>query len=481
MKQLPQKEQKEAPKQLKAEDLKGWTLVRPIKANVSKPARRVAGVLLGQNMNRLADEDLVMIYTSEPVYNNKDLRYVVWYTLHKMTPSATDAFTPTGASAYLHKDDVMFEELEDKEKSAKNVLKMMASMPKMMGMQVGADPEIFLKSSKNHHLIPAFMALPDKRKVPAEENGYWDGFQAEFNTKPGACLAYHIDSLQRGLQNTLNSAKKTLKREDVAFSTKTVVNLSKASVTVAKKEHMQFGCTPSLNAYNEELAIPPGEVVPFRMSGGHIHLGISRKTQESHQDFKERLERYVKALDAVLGVAGVALFAKYDDPRRRFLYGRAGEYRTPPHGLEYRVLSNAWLIHPVAAHIVFEIARKAVNMAESGIFEAGWDATEEETRDVINNCNVKGAQEIMERNKEVMVTLLHSIRPVYLPTPKGSMAAGEILFRIIMKGFHSVIDQKKTLEENWNIGTKEGWRGHSEGENKNITRALPTIANGQLI
>lgn len=474
MKPLPQKEQKEAPKQLKVEELKGWTLVRPIKANVSKPPRRIKGLLLGQNLNRLANEDVVMIYSSEPVYGNKDLRYVVWYV-----PAESDVYG--GASAYLHKDDVMFEELEDSEKHAKKVLKIMASMPRMVGMHVGADPEIFLKSSKNHHLIPAFMALPDKSAIKSEESGYWDGFQAEFNTKPGGCLAYHIDSLQRGLQNTLLSAKKTLKREDVAFSTKTVVNLSKASITAAKKEHMQFGCTPSLNAYNEELAIPPGEVVPFRMSGGHVHLGIGKKVGETNQVYKERLARYVKVLDAVLGVAGVALFAKYDDPRRRFLYGRAGEYRTPPHGLEYRVLSNAWLIHPVAAHLVFEIARKAVNMAESGLFETGWDATEEETRDIINNCNVKGAQEIMERNKEVMVALLHSIRPTQLTTPKGSMDAGEILFRIIMKGFHTVIDQKKTLEENWNIGTKEEWTGHSEGKNKNITRALPTIANGQLI
>lgn len=473
MKQLPQKEQ-EAPKQLKVEELKNWMLVKPIKANISKTQRGYRGLSLGQNTNRLANEDVVVIYSSDPFYGSKDVRYIVWY-------APAEATSYNGRATYLHKDDVLFEELEDGERHAKKALKIMASLPKLPGMQVGADPEIFLKSNKNHHLIPAFMALPDKAAIKSEESGYWDGFQAEFNTKPGSCLAYHIDSLQRGLKNTLNSAKVALKREDVAFSTKTVVNLSKASVAAAKKEHMQFGCTPSLNAYNEELAIPPGEVVPFRMSGGHVHLGILKKAGEGNQDYKERLARYVKVLDAVLGVAGVALFAKYDDPRRRFLYGRAGEYRTPPHGLEYRVLSNAWLIHPVAAHLVFEIARKAVNMAECGLFEAGWDTTEQETRDVINNCDVKKAQEIMERNKEVMVALLHSIRPVHLPTPKGNMAAGEILFRIILKGFHTVIDQKKTLEENWNIGTKQEWRGHSEGENKNITRALPTIANGQLI
>src|ERR1019366_5440055 len=95
----------------------------------------------------------------------------------------------------------------------------------------------------------------------------------------------------------------------------------------------------------------------------------------------------VKAMDAIAGVACVALFAKYDNPIRRQYYGLPGEYRLPKHGLEYRALSNAWLIHPLIMNLVIDFARKAAIMGKEGLFSK-WKATEQETIDCITNCDV---------------------------------------------------------------------------------------------
>jgi hypothetical protein len=66
--------------------------------------------------------------------------------------------------------------------------------------------------------------------------------------------------------------------------------------------------------------------VPFRTTGGHIHFGIGKRDDET-------VSRMVKALDAIIGVACVSLFDGIDDPRRRRMYGLAGEYRLPEYGV----------------------------------------------------------------------------------------------------------------------------------------------------
>jgi len=55
-----------------------------------------------------------------------------------------------------------------------------------------------------------------------------------------------------------------------------------------------------------------------------------------------------------------------DEPVRREYYGLAGEYRLPPHGLEYRSLSCAWIFHPKAAATILDLARRVVVYATSG-------------------------------------------------------------------------------------------------------------------
>src|SRR3546814_13097781 len=50
--------------------------------------------------------------------------------------------------------------------------------------------------------------------------------------------------------------------------------------------------------------------------------------------------KLTKQLDAFLALP--SLFSD-DQVKRRSMYGAAGAFRTNPYGVEYRVLSNAWL------------------------------------------------------------------------------------------------------------------------------------------
>jgi hypothetical protein len=67
----------------------------------------------------------------------------------------------------------------------------------------------------------------------------------------------------------------------------------------------------------------------------------------------------VPLLDILLGNTCVLIDRNEFAVERRKVYGRAGEYRTPKHGLEYRTLSNFWLINYQMMSFVFGMARFA--------------------------------------------------------------------------------------------------------------------------
>jgi hypothetical protein len=79
----------------------------------------------------------------------------------------------------------------------------------------------------------------------------------------------------------------------------------------------------------------------------------------------DRRQELVQLLDIVLGNTCVMIDRDPLQKERRKHYGRAGEYRLPDHGLEYRTLSNFWLRDYALASFVFGMARYAVMILHS--------------------------------------------------------------------------------------------------------------------
>lgn len=311
--------------------------------------------------------------------------------------------------------------------------------------QLGSDPEIFVENAGS--LVPAFEFLSSKAErgrfaLNNYSHIYWDGFQAEFETNPNICLAYQVDSIQAGLARVLTAARKHT--PTATLSTATVMDIPDTLLQTAKDEHVNFGCMPSLNAYGLQGAGLPGRQVNFRPAGGHIHFGIAKPSEEC-------ILRGVKALDAILAVACVSLFEQYDSPKRRMLYGLPGEYRLPAHGIEYRTLSNAWLIHPAITHLVFDLSRVALAFGFYNM-QSVWDATEQETIETIATCDVAKARIILNRNKPVLEKLLSVKYGV------GHATAAAV--QTILEGMHTVLPSHN-IETNWHL-LDNLWRNHSE-------------------
>ncbi len=342
----------------------------------------------------------------------------------------------------------------------------------------GSDPEIFVVDKKGE-VIPAFEFLGGKDKPtkvdvnskaleghtnrPRSQPLFWDGFQAEFNTHADTCLSWVIDSIFLAL-NTLNiEAKKH--NPDARITIRPTIDVSPEQLENAKTEHVEFGCMPSYNAYGMEGLKRNGREVQFRSAGGHLHFGIDGLSKD-----KARIESYVKALDRIVGVACVALFQNFDDPRRRILYGLAGEYRMPKHGMEYRTLSNVWMCHPLIVNVIYDLARRVLSAVDKNIMDA-WKTTDAETIACINNCDVKLAKKILKRNKFIFEGLMFSI--------SYDKDKAKVLNYVFNNGVETIIANPDDVEGNWKLNDK--FQGHCEGQGMTVSKMASLDTYNKLL
>lgn len=264
---------------------------------------------------------------------------------------------------------------------------------------LGADPEIFLERADGT-LIPAFTFLPSKYeplRTPEEGcNYYWDGFQAEFNIVPSVDINDCLKSVRFGLKALHRAAQNS--DPTARLSLKTVVETPLEMLASLPPEFVEFGCMPSYNAYNISGLGLDGINCPYRFAGGHIHFGIARSDEAMNA-----IPSIMRALDAILGVACVSLFENFDNPVRRKYYGLVGEHRLPPHGLEYRSLSDAWLFNPKLASTVLDFARKIVVWTVNG--KNQWQASESEVVECVLRSDVELARKILARNAHLLPSI----------------------------------------------------------------------------
>ena len=254
----------------------------------------------------------------------------------------------------------------------------------------GTDPEFFL--TERGERIPAFMKLPAKSET--KMGWFWDGFQGE--TTVGADNCHEVIA-----QNIAYQMRK-LKALGLNISDTTVWRVPDVLLENASDAQVALGCDPSENAYGlvgRKVEYP--RFLKWRFAGGHIHQSMQAQERQN----KAHVEYIVRTMDAFLGVPAVALFQNYDRFIRRRYYGLAGEYRLPSHGLEYRVLSNAWAFHPLSFMLTFDLARFAFSLGRAHMRRL-FVGDRRTVVDTINNCDVKTAQALMDANKETYNTWL---------------------------------------------------------------------------
>lgn len=245
-------------------------------------------------------------------------------------------------------------------------------------LTLGADPEFFIVNKASgevvgsEKLIPK-TGLPVKFKFqtpnPIRERAVVvDGVQAELNLRPSYCrstFANEISSAFSGLK------LKLAKAPDFKISFAGVVKITPEELASLSDECRVFGCNPSENLYDSSaaVAVDPSKYL-YRSAGGHIHLGLSSPIYQPGRGVDHR-RRLIPLLDALVGNTCVLIDRDPGQAERRKNYGRAGEFRLPQHGLEYRTPSNFWLQSYQLFGLVFGLARMAVSTLSTTLNNSG--------------------------------------------------------------------------------------------------------------
>lgn len=223
---------------------------------------------------------------------------------------------------------------------------------------LGCDPELFLV--KNGKVVGAEKVIPKEglRSTFNNASVVIDGVQVELHPNPSQCrqsLSLFLMSSLEALQRRINEVDPEIR---VSFDPH--VEVSETELDSLSPECKLLGCSPSLNIYGfSDLGVDPA-TYRRRSAGGHIHIGFTSGKDSPLWNCRERV---VAVLDVLLGSFCVMLDRDPYAAERRKVYGRAGEYRLPPHGLEYRTLSNFWLRSYPLFSLVMAQARQAVGVS----------------------------------------------------------------------------------------------------------------------
>lgn len=313
---------------------------------------------------------------------------------------------------------------------------------------LGADPEIFVRSGKK--LLPAYEFLPSKHEGLSFSTNiwktlgslYWDGFQAEYSLIRGENCPTVLTLYQRfALQALLQAAQKHDPKARLVLE-----NVVKIPTQTLQNEidcYIELGCLPSFNAYNDSgIHVSNPRELLYRFAGGHVHIGPDDETNNSLDKVK-----VTKNLDMILGIWAVGAAQNWDNPIRRMYYGKAGEYRRPKHGLEYRTLSNFFLSSPYIFEMVYEIAR-AVYRASKGNALQMWAHDELSTRIAINECDPKLSASILKRNRALFRWLL----PISLGEKVKTM-----IYNVGLYGIEYALKNPEDFIKNWELDNEHEW------------------------
>jgi len=262
---------------------------------------------------------------------------------------------------------------------------------------IGADPEFFLETVEGElrSAIGVIQGTKHDQLRVAKGGLQHDNVAAEFSCDPAGNENEFIDTLKSVLSD-LNRVVKPLllsKRSSADFP---VGQLD-------SEEARAFGCDPDYNCWSVERNVVPPEAseLPFRSCGGHIHIGTKGNTPKTLVEGDGFLGRLtvVKAMDVFVGIPSILLDNGPESKKRRTLYGKAGAHRPKPYGVEYRALSNFWMMSPSLARLVYRLTALACAGADAGLLEeVRKDVSEEEVQRIINECDVVAARAVFDKH-----------------------------------------------------------------------------------
>lgn len=281
----------------------------------------------------------------------------------------------------------------------------------MIRNYIGSDPEFFFM--KDGKVLSSELVLPKEGFNTSGGMVTIDGVQAEINPTTESCRELHANHIARCMHYVKDNLPKGV---TVSFDPLVPIELPVLAKLSEKAKY--FGCTPSYNVYDNDnkMSIEDSSKYPYRPAGGHIHLGGSNNSD--YKKLYSDLKTLIPMLDIIVGNTCVLIDRHEGNKERRMCYGRAGEFRTPKHGVEYRTLSNFWLKSYPLMSFVFALARMAMDIIhfstkENNFVKEIMDAVDiKDIRKAINNNDFDLALKNFSKIKPILEKRMNREHPL---------------------------------------------------------------------
>lgn len=252
-----------------------------------------------------------------------------------------------------------------------------------MNFLLGADPEVFVKRDGIHTsgygLVPGTKSNPHPVTDGAVQV---DGMALEFNINPVASC----DEFVYNVQSVLAQLRQMV--PDYEVVTDPVARFTPEYMETQPDEAKELGCDPDFNAWTDSENVKPDCDLPMRTGAGHVHIGWTQDADIKDVAHHATCLALVKQLDFFLALPSLLFDTETD---RRAMYGKAGAYRPKSYGVEYRVLSNAWLADERLMSWVYRNVEQALACMHTPLCEKYGDI-----QDIINNSDVEAAMVIIQ-------------------------------------------------------------------------------------
>lgn len=231
-----------------------------------------------------------------------------------------------------------------------------------MKIKLGADPEFFL--IKNKTVVPAVGLVKGTKEEPFKLNKgavQLDGTAVEFNIDAASSPEEFADNIMTVLTQIRESIP-----SEYSFSFSPSVIYTHEIWKTIPNSAKELGCNPDYSAYDGRAKVPPAlpkNLETMRTGAGHLHIGFTDVKDPHSKDHLFDCCLVTKALDSVFRY----IIPQFDtDVQRQRLYGMRGSFRPKTYGVEYRVLSNAWLSFPGMWPWMFDLVQLVLTNLENG-------------------------------------------------------------------------------------------------------------------
>lgn len=261
-------------------------------------------------------------------------------------------------------------------------------MLRPVNITYGTDPEGFFQL--DGQIIGSDRVLPVEGLINRNYGQPFvvlDGVQFELNPAP----ANSVSGLASNLSSAFNLLRQHLAGQPgVTLNWSKIVEVSRKELDSLSQKARELGCLPSMNIYGEQPLRCNVKTYRKRSPGGHVHVGLTGTNVFSGgRDARQRL---VPLYDIFLGQWCILLDRDPGAAERRENYGRAGEFRLPSHGVEYRTLDNFWVRNYTLMSFVFGMA----NLATSVLVHTVTGGAQE--RELVSIVNVPRMRKAIEKN-----------------------------------------------------------------------------------